>query len=206
MMEFSLISSAQKLSEKIVVSDRVFGQVFNDDLVHQVVVAYQAGGRQGTKAQKNRSAVRGGGIKPWRQKGTGRARAGTIRSPIWVGGGKTFAATPRNFMQKVNKKMYNAAMRSIFSRLANDGVLLFVDDVVVDAPKTKEMVQKLNTYNVSDVLIICSEISENLYLAARNLGHVDVIDVSLIDPLSLLSYKNVLVTKDALPLIEERFS
>ena len=206
MMEFSLISSAQKLSEKIVVSDRVFGQVFNDDLVHQVVVAYQAGGRQGTKAQKNRSAVRGGGIKPWRQKGTGRARAGTIRSPISVGGGKTFAATPRNFMQKVNKKMYNAAMRSIFSRLANDGVLLFVDDVVVDAPKTKEMVQKLNTYNVSDVLIICSEISENLYLAARNLGHVDVIDVSLIDPLSLLSYKNVLVTKDALPLIEERFS
>lgn len=206
MMEFSLISSAQELSEKIVVSDRVFGQIFNDDLVHQVVVAYQAGGRQGTKAQKNRAAVRGGGIKPWRQKGTGRARAGTIRSPIWVGGGKAFAATPRNFMQKVNKKMYNAAMRSILSRLANDGVLLFVDDVVIDSPKTKEMVQKLNAYNVSDVLIICSEISENLYLAARNLGHVDVIDVPLIDPLSLLSYKNVLVTKDALPLIEERFS
>ncbi|MCD8525417.1 MAG: 50S ribosomal protein L4 [Gammaproteobacteria bacterium] len=205
-MEFSLISSAQELSEKIVVSDRVFGQIFNDDLVHQVVVAYQAGGRQGTKAQKNRAAVRGGGIKPWRQKGTGRARAGTIRSPIWVGGGKAFAATPRNFMQKVNKKMYNAAMRSILSRLANDGVLLFVDDVVIDSPKTKEMVQKLNAYNVSDVLIICSEISENLYLAARNLGHVDVIDVPLIDPLSLLSYKNVLVTKDALPLIEERFS
>jgi large subunit ribosomal protein L4 len=207
MMEFNITSAGDVSSaQKLTVSDRVFAQAFNDDLVHQVVVAYQAGGRQGTKAQKSRSQVRGGGIKPWKQKGTGRARAGTIRSPLWVGGGKTFAAVPRNFMQKVNKKMYQSAMRSILSRLAHDGVLKFVDDFVVESNKTKEMIAKLNQFNVQDVLIICSEITENLYLAARNLGHVNVIDVPLIDPLSLLSYKNVLVTKDALALIEERFA
>ncbi len=205
-MEFNLTSASAASTEKVTVSDRVFAQAFNDDLVHQVVVAYQAGARQGTKAQKNRSAVRGGGIKPWRQKGTGRARAGTIRSPIWVGGGKTFAATPRNFTQKVNKKMYQAAMRSILSRLAHDGVLKFVDEFVVESHKTKDMLTKLDQYNVKDVLIICSEITENLYLSARNLGHVNVIDVQLMDPLSLLSYQNVLVTKEALALIEERFA
>lgn len=205
-MEFNLTSAGQDSAQKVTVSDRVFAQAFNDDLVHQVVVAYQAGGRQGTKAQKTRSEVRGGGIKPWRQKGTGRARAGTIRSPLWKGGGKTFAAVPRNFMQKVNKKMYQSAMRSILSRLAHDGVLKFVDDFSLESNKTKEMVNKLNQFNVSDVLIICSEITENLYLAARNLGHVNVIDVTLMDPLSLLSYKNVFVTKDALVLIEERFA
>lgn len=205
-MEFNLTSINTQEQQKVVASDRVFDQLFNDDLVHQVVVAYQAGARQGTKAQKNRSAVRGGGIKPWKQKGTGRARAGTIRSPLWVGGGKTFAAQPRNFMQKVNKKMYQAAMRSILSQLARDGVLKFVDAFDVDSHKTKDMIRQLDKYNLNDVLIICSEISENLYLASRNLGHVNVIDVPLMDPLSLLSYKNVLVTKDALALIEERFA
>lgn len=195
-------TSAQKIS----LSDRVFAQVFNDDLVHQVVVAYMAGARQGTKAQKNRSAVRGGGIKPWRQKGTGRARAGTIRSPIWVGGGKTFAAEPRNFMQKVNKKMYQAAMRSILSRLAHDSVLKIVDDFSVETLKTKEMVAKLDKLNMKDVLIICAEVTENLYLASRNLGHVNVIDVALMDPVALLSYENVVITKDALSQIEERFA
>jgi large subunit ribosomal protein L4 len=205
-MEFNLTSAGSASTQKVVVSDRVFAQTFNDDLVHQVVVAYQAGGRQGTKAQKSRSQVRGGGIKPWKQKGTGRARAGTIRSPIWVGGGKTFAAQPRNFMQKVNRKMYQAGMRSILSRLAHDGILKFIDDFVVETPKTKEMIAKLNQFNIKDVLIICAEVTENLYLAGRNLGHVNVIDVTLMDPVALLSYKNVLVTKDALVLIEERFA
>lgn len=205
-MEFNMTSVSSNNTQKISLSDRVFGQAFNDDLVHQIVVAYQAGGRQGTKAQKSRSQVRGGGIKPWRQKGTGRARAGTIRSPIWVGGGKTFAAQPRSFVQKVNRKMYQAAMRSIFSRLANDGVLKVVDDLQLESPKTKDLVVKLNQLNIKDVLIICSEITENLYLAGRNLGHVNVIDVALMDPVSLLSYQNVLVTKDALSQIEERFA
>lgn len=205
-MELNMSSVSSTNTQKVSVSDRVFGQLFNDDLVHQIVVAYQAGGRQGTKAQKSRSQVRGGGIKPWRQKGTGRARAGTIRSPIWVGGGKTFAAQPRNFMQKVNRKMYQAAMRSILSRLANDGILIIVDDFAVETPKTKDLIVKLNHLNVSDVLIICSEITENLYLAGRNLGHVNVIDVALMDPVTLLSYKNVVVTKDALSQIEERFA
>jgi len=206
MMEFNLTSAGVASTQKVTVSDRVFAQNFNDDLVHQVVVAYQAGGRQGTKAQKSRSQVRGGGIKPWKQKGTGRARAGTIRSPIWVGGGKTFAAVPRNFMQKVNRKMYQAAMRSILSRIAHDGILQFIDNFEVHTPKTKEMIVRLKQFNVQDVLIICSEITENLYLAARNLGHVNVIDVALMDPVALLSYKSVLVTKDALALIEERFA
>ncbi|MBP9726133.1 MAG: 50S ribosomal protein L4 [Gammaproteobacteria bacterium] len=205
-MEFNLTSAGSASTQKLVVSDRVFAQTFNDDLVHQIVVAYQAGGRQGTKAQKSRSQVRGGGIKPWKQKGTGRARAGTIRSPIWVGGGKTFAAQPRNFMQKVNRKMYQAGMRSILSRLAHDGILKFIDDFVIETPKTKEMITKLNQFNIKDVLIICAEVTENLYLAGRNLGHVNVIDVTLMDPVALLSYKNVLVTKDALVLIEERFA
>jgi len=130
----------------------------------------------------------------------------TIRSPIWVGGGKTFAAVPRNFMQKVNRKMYQAAMRSILSRIAHDGILQFIDNFEVHTPKTKEMIVRLKQFNVQDVLIICSEITENLYLAARNLGHVNVIDVALMDPVALLSYKSVLVTKDALALIEERFA
>lgn len=205
-MELNMTSAGGAGAQKVTVSDRIFSQTFNDDLVHQVVVAYQAGGRQGTKAQKSRSQVRGGGIKPWRQKGTGRARAGTIRSPIWVGGGKTFAAQPRNFMQKVNKKMYQAAMRSILSRLAHDGILIIVDDFSVETPKTKDFVAKLNQLNLHDVLIICSEITENLYLAGRNLGHVNIIDVALMDPVALLSYKNVIVTKDALSQIEERFA
>lgn len=205
-MDLNITSVQSANVQTLAVSDRVFAQTFNDDLVHQVVVAYLAGGRQGTKAQKSRSQVRGGGIKPWKQKGTGRARAGTIRSPIWVGGGKTFAAQPRNFMQKVNKKMYQAAMRSILSRLIADGVMKVVDSIDVETPKTKEMITKLNQLNVKNVLIICAEITENLYLASRNLGHVNVIDVTLMDPVALLSYESVLVTKDALLLIEGRFA
>lgn len=205
-MELNITSIGSASEQKLAVSDRVFAQSFNDDLVHQVVVAYLAGGRQGTKAQKSRSQVRGGGIKPWKQKGTGRARAGTIRSPIWVGGGKTFAAQPRNFMQKINKKMYQAAMRSILSRLLADGVMKVVESIDVETPKTKEMIAKLNQLNVKNVLIICAEITENLYLASRNLGHVNVIDVTLMDPVALLSYESVLVTKDALLLIEGRFA
>lgn len=205
-MELTMISVDAANEQKILLSDRVFAQSFNDDLVHQVVVAYMAGARQGTKAQKNRSAVRGGGIKPWRQKGTGRARAGTIRSPLWVGGGKTFAAEPRNFMQKVNKKMYHAAMRSILSRIAHDNVLKVTSGISIQTNKTKELVAKLNELNLKDVLIICAELTENLYLASRNLGHVNIIDVALMDPVALLSYKNVLVTTEALTQIEERYA
>lgn len=205
-MEVSVTGLNPTDGQKILLSDRVFSQVFNDDLVHQILVAYQAGARQGTKAQKNRAAVRGGGIKPWKQKGTGRARAGTIRSPLWVGGGKTFAAEPRNFMQKVNRKMYHAAMRSILSRIAQDGVLKIIDEFTLETSKTKELVAKLNQLNCHDVLMICAELTENLYFAGRNLGHVNIIDVALMDPVSLLSYQNVLVTKEALLQIEERYA
>ena len=205
-MEFSLTGVDAANAQTISLSERVFAQAFNDDLVHQVIVAYQAGARQGTKAQKNRAAVRGGGIKPWKQKGTGRARAGTIRSPLWVGGGKTFAAEPRNFMQKVNRKMYHAAMRSILSRIARDGVLKIIDTFTLETNKTKELVARLAQLNLKRVLIVCAELTENLYLAGRNLGHVNVIDVALVDPVSLLSYDHVLVTQEAILQIEGRYA
>ena len=159
------------------VSDATFGREFNEALVHQVVVAFGAGARQGTKAQKTRSEVRGGGKKPWRQKGTGRARAGTIRSPIWVGGGRAFAAKPRDFDQKVNKKMYRGAIRSILSELVRQERLIVVEKFGVEAPKTKELLNALSTYDLNDVLIVTPEVDENLFLASRNLYKVDVRDV-----------------------------
>jgi large subunit ribosomal protein L4 len=188
------------------VADAVFGQDFNETLVHQVVVAYMAAGRAGTHAQKNRSAVSGGGKKPWRQKGTGRARSGTIRSPLWRGGGKTFAATTRDYSQKVNKKAYRAAIRSILSELVRQDRLVVVDSFAIGAPKTRELLGKLNALGLERVLIVHDDPNENLFLAARNLPHVDVVDTALADPVSLIGFDKVLITATALRQFEERLA
>lgn len=188
------------------VADAVFGQAFNETLVHQVVVAYMAAGRSGTRAQKTRADVRGGGAKPFRQKGTGRARAGTSRSPIWRGGGKVFAARPRDYSQKVNKKAYRAAVRSILSELLRQDRLVVVESLTVDAPKTRQLVDRLKAMNLDDVLIVSHEPDENLYLAARNLPHVDVFDTDLVDPVNLINYDKVVMTVDALRQFEEKLS
>lgn len=185
------------------VSETTFGREFNEALVHQVVVAYAAGARQGTRAQKTRSEVSGGGKKPWRQKGTGRARAGTIRSPIWRGGGTTFAARPQDHSQKLNKKMYRAALRSILAELVRSDRLVVVEDFAVDAPKTKVLLDKLNGMGLTDVLIVSDAVDQNLYLAARNLPHVDVRDVQGSDPVSLIAYDKVLITVSAVKKFEE---
>ncbi|GAB0153292.1 MULTISPECIES: 50S ribosomal protein L4 [Marinobacterium] len=185
------------------VSDLAFGKEFNEALVHQVVTAYMAAGRQGTKAQKNRSAVSGGGAKPFRQKGTGRARAGTSRSPLWRSGGVTFAAQPRSFAQKVNKKMYRAAMRCILSELVRQERLVVVEDFQLEAPKTKQFIAKLGELKLDNALLITENVEQNLYLAARNVPHVDVRDAAGIDPVSLVGFEKVLVTVPALKKIEE---
>lgn len=190
-------------AQAIEVSERTFGGEFNETLVHQAVVAYMAGGRQGTRAQLTRSEVRGGGKKPWRQKGSGRARAGSIRSPIWRSGGVTFAAKPQDHSQKLNKKMYRAAMRSILSELVRQERLVVVEDFAVEAPKTKALVSKLGGLGLNDVLIVTDAVDENLYLAARNLPHVDVRDVQGSDPVSLIAYDKVLVTVSAVKKFEE---
>lgn len=188
------------------VSDAAFGRDFNEPLIHQVVTAYLAGARQGTRAQKTRSEVSGGGRKPWRQKGTGRARAGSTRSPIWRSGGVTFAAKPQDHSQKVNKKMYRAAMQSIWSELVRQERLIVVGEFVIDAPKTKALAAKLEQMNLSNVLIIAGDVTDALFLSARNLPHVDVRDASAIDPVSLISFEKVLVTVDALKSIEEQLA
>lgn len=185
------------------VSDVAFGREFNEALVHQVVVAYMAGGRQGTRAQKTRSEVRGGGRKPYRQKGTGRARAGTIRSPIWRGGGRAFAAKPQDHSQKVNRKMYRGALRCILSELIRQDRLIACEAFSVDSPKTKALLEKLRGLELGNVLIVCNEVDENLYLAARNLKDVDVLDVAAVDPVSLISHDKVLITVDAVKRLEE---
>lgn len=185
------------------VSDVAFAREFNQDLVHQAVVAYMAAARQGTKAQKTRSEVSGGGAKPWRQKGTGRARAGTTRGPLWRTGGVTFAAKPRSFDQKLNKKMYRAAMQCIMSELARQERLVVVDSFELEAPKTKALVGQLAQYNLSDVLIVTEELNMNLYLAARNLHKVDVRDAQGVDPVSLIRFDKVVVTVPALKKLEE---
>ncbi|MCY1350447.1 50S ribosomal protein L4 [compost metagenome] len=190
-------------AQAIEVSERTFGGEFNETLVHQAVVAYMAGGRQGTRAQKTRSEVSGGGKKPWRQKGTGRARAGTIRSPIWRSGGTTFAAKPQDHSQKLNKKMYRAALRSILSELVRQDRLVVVEDFAVEAPKTKALLGKLNGLGLTDVLIVSEGVDQNLYLAARNLPHVDVRDVQGSDPVSLIAYDKVLITVSAVKKFEE---
>lgn len=184
-------------------SDKAFGVAFNEALIHQVVTAYLAGGRAGTRAQKNRSAVRGGGRKPWRQKGTGRARSGTIRSPIWRGGGRTFPATTRDFSQKVNRKMYRAAVRSMLSELNRLESLLVVSELDLDAPKTKQLAAMLAGLGVDNALIVVAEESRNLELAARNLPGVSVLTASQIDPVSLIGHEKVIMTVDAAKKIDE---
>jgi large subunit ribosomal protein L4 len=186
------------------VSDAAFGASFNEALVHQVITAYRAGGRAGTKAQKSRAEVRGGGRKPWAQKGTGQARVGSNRSPLWIGGGRTFAAKPRDFTQKVNRKMYRGAMRSMLAELARTERLLVTDAIELAQPKTKLLAQQLKDWALSSVLIVVEAIDQKLTLAARNLPHVEVIEVTALNPLSLAAYDKVLMTVGAVKLIEER--
>ena len=183
-------------------SEVAFGKDFNEALVHQVVVAYMAGARQGTRAQKSRAEVSGGGKKPFNQKGSGRARAGSIRSPIWRGGGKSFAARPQDWDQKVNRKMYRGAMQCILAELVRQDRLVFVDDFTVSAPKTKELLGKLNALGLKNTLIITDAVDENLYLAARNLPHVEVIDTTAVDPVSLIGYEKVLMSVPAAKKLE----
>jgi len=201
-MEFAIVTP--KGSEGTVeVSEAAFGKEFNQDLVHQTVVAFLAGARQGTRAQKNRSNVSGGGRKPFRQKGTGRARAGTIRSPIWRGGGVTFAAQPQDHSQKLNRKMYRSALRSIVSELARQDRLIVVQDFSLETPKTKALIAKLGEFGLQEALIVTEEVNENLFLASRNLHKVEVCDASALDPVSLINFNKVLVTVAALKKLEE---
>ena len=197
--------SAHAATATVALSDEVFGRDFNEALVHQVVTAYMAAARSGTKAQKTRAQVAGGGRKPWRQKGTGRARAGSNRSPLWRGGGRAFAAQPRNYQQKVNRKMYRSALRSILSELVRQDRLLVVDDFVLAEPRTKLARAAMDKLGVNDVLIISDELTENLFLAARNIPSVGMADVSAIDPVLLVSYDKVVVTQKALAGIEAMF-
>lgn len=190
-------------SGAVEVSEATFDKEFNEALIHQVVTAFSAGARQGTRAQLTRSEVRGGGKKPWRQKGTGRARAGTIRSPIWRSGGVTFAAKPQDHSQKVNRKMYRGAIKSILSELVRQERLIVVENFSVEAPKTKALVAKLKELELNDVLIVTEEVEENLFLAARNLYKVDVRDVQGIDPVSLIAFDKVLITAGAVKQLEE---
>ena len=200
-MKIELLSSTK--NQDINISDNAFSKDINESLVHQAVVSFMAGSRQGTSKQKTRSEVRGGGKKPYRQKGTGRARAGTIRSPLWRGGGVTFAATPRDYSKKINKKMYRAAIRSIFSELLRQGRLVAIEQPVLEKPKTKEINNFLNEFSLSKVLIITDELDINLYLSARNIPNVDIITVREINPVNLLKAQKVAVTADAFKKIEE---
>lgn len=188
------------------VADDVFNAPYNEPLIHQAVVAYMAAGRAGTKAQKTRAQVSGGGTKPWKQKGTGRARAGTIRSPLWRGGGKIFAATPRDYTQKLNKKMYRAALRSIISELIRSERLTVVEQLTLAAPKTRELLTQLKTMNAPEALIIVEALDESLYLAARNLYRVDVCEADYVDPVSLVGFEKVIITVPALKQLEERLA
>lgn len=204
-MELPVLTQTGAQSKSSVqVSEELFACPFNEGLVHQVVTAYMAAGRAGTKGQKTRAEVRGGGIKPWKQKGTGRARAGSIRSPLWRGGGKVFAAVTRSFQQKVNRKMYRQALRAIFSELVRQDRLKIVDKFTIDTPKTKDLVNKLQGLKVKKVLILTDREDENLWLAAGNIPHVSISELNYMDPVSLVAYEHVLVTVDILKKIEEK--
>jgi len=206
-MELALALPGKKTGkEKISLSDKSFSREYNEPLVHQMVVTYMAGTRQGTVKQKTRSEVRGGGRKPWRQKGTGRARAGTIRSPIWRSGGVTFAAKPQDYSKKLNKKMYRGAMQCILSELIRQERLIVVNEFTVESHKTKDLVNKLKEFGLDNVLIISDQVQQNLYLAARNLHIVDALDVSGLDPVSLIGFEKVLITVPALKKVEEILS
>ena len=200
-MKIELLSNTK--NKDISISNEVFSKEFNESLIHQAVVSFLSSSRQGSAKQKNRSEVRGGGKKPYRQKGTGRARAGTIRSPLWRGGGVTFASRPRDFSKKINKKMYRAAIKSIFSELVRQNRLVAIEKPVLKKPKTKEIAKFLNEFSLSKVLIITDELDMNLYLSARNIPNVDVISVREINPINLLKPQKVAVTSEALKQIEE---
>ncbi|HQR49899.1 MAG TPA: 50S ribosomal protein L4 [Steroidobacteraceae bacterium] len=202
-LKFLTDTAAQKHLE---VSEKAFGRDFNEALVHQVVVAYMAAGRAGTKRQKSRAEVRGGGIKPWKQKGSGRARAGSIRSPIWVGGGRAFAARPRDYSQKVNRKMYQGAMRAMLSELARLERLVVVESLALEAPKTRLLAAKLKEYGLQDALILVEAYDEKLDLASRNLPGVTVLPVAAIDPQSLISHGHVVATVGAVRMLEEKLA
>lgn len=197
-MELQLHQSQDTVS----VADVVFGAAYNEPLIHQVVTAYQASGRAGTKAQKTKGEVSGGGRKPWKQKGTGRARAGSIRSPLWRGGGRAFAARPRSFRQKVNRKMYRGAMRSVLSELVRQRLLLVSEDFMVDSPKTGLLLKKLDSVGVRDVLIITDGVGQNLFFASRNMPQVTVCDAETLNPLALLAHERVLITAPAVRKVE----
>jgi large subunit ribosomal protein L4 len=199
-MKLKIVNGGAELQ----VSDAAFGRKYNEALVHQVVTAYRNAGRAGTKAQLTKAEVRGGGKKPWAQKGTGQARAGSSRSPIWVGGGRAFAAKPRDFAQKVNRKMYRGAMGSMLSELARTNRLLVANDIPLEAAKTKLLASQLTKWELTSVLIVVEAMDEKLFLAARNLPHVAVVEVSRLDPLSLVSYDKVLATVGAVKMLEER--
>ena len=198
-MKLKLVSGSD-----LEVSEATFGQKFNETLVHQVVTAYRAASRAGTKRQKSRAEVRGGGKKPWAQKGTGQARAGSSRSPIWVGGGVTFAARPRDFSQKVNRKMYRGAIRAMLSELARTDCLVVTDSIPLEAPKTRLLANQLKTWSLEKVLIVVEATDEKLFLASRNLPYVEVLEVTALNPLALASYDKVLMTVAAVKRIEER--
>ena len=202
-MELKLLQADGKLGAGVAASPEVFEREYNEALIHQIVVAYQANARSGNRAQKDREQVKHTTKKPWRQKGTGRARAGTIRSPIWRGGGVTFAAKPQDHSQKVNRKMYRGAIMSILSELVRQDRLLVVESFGVETPKTKELAAKLKAMELKDVLIVTDEVDENLFLSARNLYKVDVRDVHGIDPVSLIAFDKVLMTAAAVKQIEE---
>ena len=204
-MELNLTTAnGEAAGATVQLSDTLFACPYNEPLVHQAVTAFLAGGRSGTHAQKTRAQVRGGGAKPWRQKSTGRARAGTSRSPIWRSGGKAFAAVPANYQQKLNKKMYRAAMRSLFSELLRQERLVIVDEFSMAAAKTHDVVARLTTLGLNDVVIVCHELEENLCLSVRNLPWAEVLDVAMLDPVTLIRHEKVLMTVAALKKLEER--
>ncbi|OGB07057.1 MAG: 50S ribosomal protein L4 [Burkholderiales bacterium RIFCSPHIGHO2_12_FULL_61_11] len=206
-MQVELLNDQGLSSSKVDVPDTVFGREYNESLIHQVVVAFQANARQGTRAQKDREQVRHSTKKPFKQKGTGRARAGMTSSPLWRGGGRVFPNMPdENFTQKINKKMYRAGMASIFSQLAREGRLAVVDSLTVDSPKTKVLADKFKAMNLNSVLVIADQVDENLYLASRNLVNILVVEPRYADPLSLVHYKKVLVTKAAMDQLKEMFA
>lgn len=204
-MKLKLVNQGAKESE-VQVSDTAFAREYNESLVHQIVVAYMAAGRAGTKRQLSKAEVRGGGRKPWRQKGTGSARAGSIRSPIWVGGGRAFAARPRDYSQKVNRKMYRAAMQVMLSQLVREDRLVATNAIELEAPKTKLLVEKLKSYGLDSALILVEAHDERLELAARNLPHVEVLPVSAVDPVSLTRFDRVLATVGAVRMLEEKLA
>ena len=207
MAQLELLNEQGQAASKVEASDTVFGRDYNEALIHQVVVAYQANARQGTRAQKDRETVKHSTKKPWRQKGTGRARAGMTSSPLWRGGGRIFPNMPdENFTQKINKKMYRAGMASIFSQLAREGRLAVVDSFKVETPKTKQLAAKFKAMSLDNVLVIADEVDENLYLASRNLINILIVEPRYADPVSLVNFKKVLVTKGAMDKLKEMFA